>query len=325
MTGQLVCDVAMCAPLATGADDEQKGEARMSRVLEPGMQGPDVALLQRDLNVWYAYWGAPARVMLDLDGDFGRQTELAFRRVRVRLGLPRRQRAGRTQVLPRDRLIVRHLGRFMVARRAGEIYAIPASVKRTAAEIASGKQARGYERRLKARFRRMREGAEPRPEITANVVNQSSRNGVKPRIIVLHTTEGHNRPGLSDLHGLVSFFDNPSSQVSSHVANDADGNDARIVPDERKAFTQAAFNSVALSIEQIGSASQTNFPEAQLRNTARWIAHWSKKFGIPITHSTSHGVCQHRDLGSAGGGHHDCGPHYPLTRVLAMARSMAVT
>ena len=132
------------------------------------------------------------------------------------------------------------------------------------------------------------------------MVNQSSRNGLKPRLIVLHTTEGHNRPGLSDLRGLVSFFDNPRNQVSSHVANDAEGNDARIVPDERKAFTQAAFNSIALSIEQIGFASQTEFPQAQLENTARWIAHWSRKWGIPIRHSTSSGVCQHRDLGCRG-------------------------
>ena len=52
------------------------------------MNGPDVALLQRDLNVWYRYWGAPASEMLDRDGDLGDETELAFRRVRERLGLP---------------------------------------------------------------------------------------------------------------------------------------------------------------------------------------------------------------------------------------------
>jgi N-acetylmuramoyl-L-alanine amidase-like protein len=295
----------------------------MNRVLQPGMQGADVALLQRDLNVWYGYWGAPARELLDRDGDFGPATELAFRRVRIRLGLLRREQSGRTQVTPRDRLIVRHLGRFLVAKRAGKIHEIPPSVKRTPEEVARGKEARDYERRLKARFKKMQHGADPRPEITASVVNQSSRNGVKPKIIVLHTTEGHNRPGLSDLRGLVSFFDNAANQVSSHVANDAEGNDARIVPDERKAFTQAAFNSVSLSIEQIGLASQSEFPAAQLRNTAQWIAHWSKKFGIPITHSTTHGICQHKDLGIRGGGHHDCGPNYPLAKVLSMARSMA--
>jgi N-acetyl-anhydromuramyl-L-alanine amidase AmpD len=219
---------------------------------------------------------------------------------------------------------VRHLGLFLVAERAGKTHEIPASVKRTPEEIARGKQAHDFEQRLRERFRQMREREQDlRPEITANSPNQSSRNGMKPRIIVLHTTEGHNRAGLSDLRGLVSFFDNAGNQVSSHIVNDGEGNDARVVPDERKAFTQAAFNSVALSIEQIGFASQTEFPQAQLHNTAQWIAHWSKKFGIPITHSTAHGVCQHKDLGVSGGGHHDCGPNYPLARVLAMARSMS--
>jgi len=296
----------------------------MSRVLELGKQGPDVALLQRDLNVWYRFWGAPVGELLDEDGDLGAKTELAFRRVRLRLGLPIREQGGRVQIIARDRLIVRHLGRFLTAKRAGKRYEIPASVKRTPEELERGREARDYEKRLRARFAELRERDQAlRPEITANVVNQSSRRGLKPRIIVLHTTEGHNRPGLSDLRGLVSFFDNPRSQVSSHVANDAEGNDARIVPDEAKAFTQAAFNSVALSIEQIGFASQKEFPQAQLENTARWIAHWSKKWGIPIKHSTTSGVCQHRDLGAAGGGHVDCGPNYPLGKVLSMARSMA--
>jgi hypothetical protein len=297
---------------------------RTSRDLQLGMQGPDVALLQRDLNVWYRFWGAPADELLDQDGDLGAKTELAFRRVRRRLGLPVREKAGKTQIIVRDRLIVRHIGRLLAAKRDGKDYKVPVGVKRTPEEIERGKEAHEFEQRLIARFKEQRErGAEPKPKIVASVVNQSSRRGLKPRIIVLHTTEGHNRPGLSDLQGLVSFFNNPSAQVSSHVANDAEGNDARIVPDEAKAFTQAAFNSISLSIEQIGFASQKEFPREQLENTARWIAHWSRKWNIPIKHSTSNGVCQHRDLGQAGGGHVDCGPNYPLDKVLAMARSMA--
>jgi hypothetical protein len=296
----------------------------MSRVLHIGDNGPDVALLQRDLNVWYEYWGAPAREMLDLDGDLGEKTELAFRRARARLGLAAQEKAGRVQITTRDRLIVRHLGRFLVAKRAGKTHEIPASVKRTPEEIARGKEAQEYEHRLRARFKKMREeDKDLRPEITVNVPNQSSRRGLKPRIIVLHTTEGHNRAGLSDLQGLVSFFNNPRNQVSSHIVNDGEGNDARLVPDEAKAFTQAAFNSIALSIEQIGFASQTEFPDAQLENTARWIAHWSRKHGIPIRRSITSGVCQHKDLGPQGGGHHDCGPNYPLDRVLAIARQMS--
>ena len=64
-------------------------------------------------------------------------------------------------------------------------------------------------------------------------------------------------------------------------------------------------------------------PEAQLRNTAAWIAHWSRKHGIPIRHSTEHGVCQHKDLGAAGGGHSDCGPNYRFKKVLSMAKELA--
>lgn len=295
------------------------------RILEQGCSGPDVALLQRDLNVWYRLWGAPAPVLLHEDGLLGELTELAFRRASRRLGLVRVVVGDKVQITPRDRLIVRHLGRLLLAHSEDRAYDVPQSVKRTPEEIERGKEARDYERRLKARFAAERaelEAAEPRPEISANVCNQSSRRGLKPRIIVLHTTEGHNRPGLTDLNGLVRFFDNPASQASSHVANDAEGNDARLVPDESKAWTQAAFNAVALSIEQIGFASQTTWPEEQLRNTASWIAHWSRRWDIPLVRSTTRGICQHIDLGAAGGGHHDCGSAYPFDRVIALARGM---
>jgi hypothetical protein len=147
------------SPLARLAGDpyivERMGKS-MSRVLQIGDSGADVALLQRDLNVWYGYWGAPARVMLDRDGDLGPSTELAFRRVRARLGLELVEKAGRVQITPRDRVLVRHLGRLLVAKRAGHTHEIPASIKRTPEEIARGKEARAYETRLRARFREMR-------------------------------------------------------------------------------------------------------------------------------------------------------------------------
>ena len=95
-----------------------------------------------------------------------------------------------------------------------------------------------------------------------------------------------------------------------------------MVPDEAKAWTQAAFNSVALSIEQIGFASQTTWPDEQLRNTASWVAHWAKRWDIPLVRSTTLGVCEHVDLGAAGGGHHDCGGAYPFDRVIALARDI---
>lgn len=164
----------------------------------------------------------------------------------------------------------------------------------------------------------------PRPEVTRWVGNQSSRNGVSPKVIVLHTTEGHNRPGLEDLRGLGSWFDSPRAQASSHVGNDAEGNDARYVADERKAWTQGVENPKCLSIEQIGFASQSREDwlklEKQLRNTAEWIAYWSKKHDIPITKSTQHGVCQHTDFPSQT--HTDCGDGYPIDHVLKLAQEI---
>lgn len=162
----------------------------------------------------------------------------------------------------------------------------------------------------------------PFERVKLNVRNQSSRNGVSPKIIVLHTTEGANVPNsVTDLKSLGSWFDNSAAQASSHVGVDSDGYCAKFVPDSAKAWTCAAYNSVSLNIEQIGFASQKTFTEAELNATARYIAYWSKKYDIPLVHSIEHGVCEHKDLGQAGGGHDDCGPNYPFDRVIAKAKA----
>lgn len=171
-----------------------------------------------------------------------------------------------------------------------------------------------------------------KPDYTHLVGNHSSRGGVNPRLITVHTTEGSNHPGITDLRGLGDLFDSPSSEASSTVANDGDGNDARFVRDEDKAWTQAADNSFCLSIEQIGFASTTRedwfhkYPH-QLANTARWIAYWSEKWNIPIRRGAApagtllrSGVASHKQLGILGGGHSDPGPGYPFRYVLLMAR-----
>ena len=176
------------------------------------------------------------------------------------------------------------------------------------------------------------------------VGNQSSREGSTPQLIVLHTTFDprtssthvvRDEPGIGDLKRLGAWFDDPQTEVSSHVANDAEGNDARYVRDRRKAWTVAAFNSVSLNIEQIGSAGFDRRTwmvkrQPQLENTARWIAHWHRRWDIPIRRAgvsgstvTRSGVATHDQLGSAGGGHHDPGKGYPLGYVLRLARSDA--
>lgn len=172
--------------------------------------------------------------------------------------------------------------------------------------------------------------ARPHVAVTRIVRNQSARSGAKLELIVLHTTEGKNIKGTADLVGLGNWFDNPAAQASSHVAVDDEGKSARFVNDDRKAWAQAFYNSPALSIEQVGQAVETNqeFTTAQRKEVARWIAQWSADHGIPIRHGRvskdgrilTSGVVQHKDLGNLGGGHHDCGDHYPFADVLKLAR-----
>jgi N-acetylmuramoyl-L-alanine amidase/Putative peptidoglycan binding domain len=164
----------------------------------------------------------------------------------------------------------------------------------------------------------------PNVVLKTNVACQSARSS-PITLIVLHSTEGQNVPGSAkDLQGLAAFFDRLSTQASSHVATDSDGQSARMVPDSRKAWTCAGYNSMSLNIEQIGFAAQGEWALAELKETARWIAYWHRHHGIPIRHSTSFGVCQHVDLGAAGGGHVDCGPGYPEEKVLELAEGYVV-
>jgi hypothetical protein len=158
--------------------------------------------------------------------------------------------------------------------------------------------------------------------------NQSSRNGVKPRIIVLHSTEGGNIPGSSaDLIGCSNFLCRPVIEAASNVIVDGDGHSARLVADERKAWAQAHYNPFALSIEQIGRARSERWTRNEIREAARWIARWSKKYDIPIRKGevsggfvTRSGVVTHKMLGVLGGGHVDPGDRYPFDACLKLAR-----
>jgi hypothetical protein len=87
-----------------------------------------------------------------------------------------------------------------------------------------------------------------------------------------------------------------------------------------------------LSIEQIGFATdnwRSKAKEPQLQETARWIALWNKRYGIPIRRARvsrdgrvlRSGVIQHRWLGTLGGGHHDVSAAYPMRKVLRYARA----
>jgi peptidoglycan hydrolase-like protein with peptidoglycan-binding domain len=160
--------------------------------------------------------------------------------------------------------------------------------------------------------------------------NYSSRGGAGVRLIVLHTAEG-----ATTIESLGNFFASSSAGVSSHVGiDDKLGKVGEYVTRGNKAWTQGNANPVAVAAEMCAFASWSestwrNSHANMLNNTARWIAEESGKFGIPITklsasqaQGSGRGVCQHRDLGSWGGNHSDCGNGFPMDYVLTMAKDM---
>lgn len=143
----------------------------------------------------------------------------------------------------------------------------------------------------------------------------------------VHTTESGDVKGISDVVGMVGYFDRAGIDASSTVVNDAEGNSGRCLPDSMKPWTQAAYNGRAVTIEQIARAAFTRkvwFSRTpQLDETARWLAYWSIKHPIPLKHvldPDAPGVHGHKSYGAAGGGHVDPGPNYPWRYVMARAR-----
>ena len=168
--------------------------------------------------------------------------------------------------------------------------------------------------------------------------NVSGRGGSAVRCIVFHTTEG-----AQDLDSLGNFFKSSSVQASSHVGidNKSRGWVGEYVRLPDKAWTQGNANPYCVSAELCGPSGMAsnwsrdywmNNQKTLLENAAEWLAEEAKYFGIPLTilsasqaQGGGRGVCQHRDFGSMGGGHHDCGNGFPIDWVVQRAGGVAVT
>jgi len=137
--------------------------------------------------------------------------------------------------------------------------------------------------------------------------------------------------GATTIQSLGSYFQG-NVAASSHVgADDTPNTIGEYVQRSDKAWTQANANPFCVSIELCGFAAWTldewhRHPN-MLANCAAWIAEEAAHYGIPIERLTSSeaqagtpGVCQHVDLGTMGGGHHDCGSAFPMDEVLQLAR-----
>lgn len=185
----------------------------------------------------------------------------------------------------------------------------------------AARSARAVANKYRKVAQRLRRSPKPKVKHTFTSAKRwFSRPSIKPDLIVLHSTESSAHSG----YNVSDYLSRSSVQADSNLVIDTDGTTYRLVPDGRKAWTQAAFNSRSLSIEQVGRAVQQTWPDVQVRETAKWIAYWHKKYGIPIRDSRQDlksGVVTHKALGQAGGGHVDPGSGFPFQRALALART----
>ena len=152
--------------------------------------------------------------------------------------------------------------------------------------------------------------------ITHLVQDYSSRNGVAPRAFVLHYTVSPNVPGWADVNAVVGIFNNWAYQASSNYVIDGEGNCAYIVRETDKAWTQAAANPVAISVEVIDTGHEATYmAPAGMRKLAMVVSDALARWHIPVQLAafengvlTRPGIIDHRMLGVAGGGHFDIDP-----------------
>jgi hypothetical protein len=161
------------------------------------------------------------------------------------------------------------------------------------------------------------------------VVNYSSRRGVRPRLFVLHYTVSANRAGWSDVNAIVALFNTVAFQASSNYVIDGEGNCAYIVRESDKAWTQAALNPVAISVEVINSGHESIYAgPAGLKKIALVVSDALRRWQIPVQLGavsngvvTRAGIVDHAMLGVAGGGHHDINP-FKVAPVIAAVKAL---
>lgn len=145
--------------------------------------------------------------------------------------------------------------------------------------------------------------------------NYSTGGGVRKRLIVVHYTVSPNRPGWSDVLGIVAWFSRAMAQASSHYVLDAEGHCALLVPETMKAWTQVGFNSTAISIEVINTGRESAAWQATQPALVKLIRSIGARWDIPMRRGAvsgckvvRSGIVDHDQLGPCGGGHTDVRP-----------------
>ena len=142
------------------------------------------------------------------------------------------------------------------------------------------------------------------PLVQRKTPNRSSRNGTPVTLLVWHESAGA-------YAGSVSWLCNPQAQASAHIVIREDGLQAtQLVALAEKAWHAEAFNGFSVGVEHADTLRRGYATEHQLEVSARTFAWLCHTLSVPPRWShdgQSPGITRHKDLGSLGGGHFQCG------------------
>ncbi len=148
--------------------------------------------------------------------------------------------------------------------------------------------------------------------VPADSSNYSTRSAAIDRIVI-HTTQG-------SYAGAISWFQNPSSDVSAHyVIRSSDGEITQMVREANKAWHVGTYNSRSIGIEHEGFVADPGrwYTDAMYRSSAALVRHLCAKYGIPIdrTHIIGH-------VEAPGATHTDPGSGWDWDRYMALVRGV---
>lgn len=175
---------------------------------------------------------------------------------------------------------------------------------------------------------RLSAGPDYAPAVWRASPNFNSRNGVAPKMVIIHTCEGA-------YSGCWGWLTRSAAKVSAHYVVSTGSEVSQLVRESDRAWHVAAsyscslnsqtdcsrngtsINNFSIGIEHAGFASQSSFPAAQLEASARLVCNITKDRGIPRDryHIVGHGQLQPASRV-------DPGRNWPWTSYLARINSI---
>ena len=174
-----------------------------------------------------------------------------------------------------------------------------------------------------------------KPVVDVTIIGNQIERLVPVRFII-HSTETHDRAGLSDITGVLTYLKNTGKSgkagddpLGVHFCIDAEGHLGQGGHARWLMYGAAGANTGSIHCELIGQArfirARWVMRKKQLEKLARLMAWTSTRYDIPLRWDVHHGFLTHKmatDAFMNGQGHWDPGFGFPRWLVMRRAREI---